>query len=310
MSMLKHVLAFFAFLALSLAPVYADEGYIPYFPDFLEPDGIKYAVGQKVSELRFESPPFNNAERYLFKTARYQMFTGDNEANQQGFSIVLPETLMSSWSFRGAYIVYTEPLESKNLIPANGEEKEEVSKDGESRTFLRQFPADREWLINNFFNSEDKDYIAGKNNWALSGDYQLQQTSLGYYWGLFIPLGKKHRLLKAGFGLNAAYLNANITLYLCEKYISSDGNGYGNEGHGDCVGKKEIDSSSINTFLIGNVIHITFWERFSENSIWRIFSQTIASIRSINYKLKNHKNSLNIDLQAEQLEFISYTYRF
>ena len=69
---------------------------------------------------------------------------------------------MSSWSFRGAYIVYTEPLESKNLIPANGEEKEEVSKDGESRTFLRQFPADREWLINNFFNSEDKDYISGK----------------------------------------------------------------------------------------------------------------------------------------------------
>ena len=84
----------------------------------------------------------------------------------------------------------------------------------------------------------------------------------------------------------------------------------GNEGHGDCVGKKEIDSSSINTFLIGNVIHITFWERFSENSIWRIFSQTIASIRSINYKLKKHKNSLNIDLQSEQLEFFSYTYRF
>ena len=26
----------------SLAPVYADEGYIPYFPDFLEPDGIGF----------------------------------------------------------------------------------------------------------------------------------------------------------------------------------------------------------------------------------------------------------------------------
>ena len=42
MSMLKHVLAFFVFIVVSLAHVYADEGYIPYFPDFLEPDGIGF----------------------------------------------------------------------------------------------------------------------------------------------------------------------------------------------------------------------------------------------------------------------------
>ena len=40
--MLKYVFAFFAFILVSLAPVYADEGYIPYFPDFLEPDGIGF----------------------------------------------------------------------------------------------------------------------------------------------------------------------------------------------------------------------------------------------------------------------------
>ena len=42
MSMLKYVFAFFAFILVSLAPVSADEGYIPYFPDFLEPDGIGF----------------------------------------------------------------------------------------------------------------------------------------------------------------------------------------------------------------------------------------------------------------------------
>ncbi len=42
MSMLKYVLAFFVFFVVTLAPVYADEGYIPYFPDFLEPDGIGF----------------------------------------------------------------------------------------------------------------------------------------------------------------------------------------------------------------------------------------------------------------------------
>ena len=42
MKMLKHILAFLALILVSLAPVYADEGYIPYFPDFLEPDGIGF----------------------------------------------------------------------------------------------------------------------------------------------------------------------------------------------------------------------------------------------------------------------------
>ena len=39
---MKHLLVLFAFILVSLAPVYADEGYIPYFPDFLEPDGIGF----------------------------------------------------------------------------------------------------------------------------------------------------------------------------------------------------------------------------------------------------------------------------
>jgi len=40
--MLKYVFAFFAFILVSLAPLFADEGYIPYFPDFLEPQGIGF----------------------------------------------------------------------------------------------------------------------------------------------------------------------------------------------------------------------------------------------------------------------------
>ena len=40
--MLKYVLALLALVVVSLAPVYADEGYIPFFPDFLEPDGIGF----------------------------------------------------------------------------------------------------------------------------------------------------------------------------------------------------------------------------------------------------------------------------
>ena len=42
MSMLKYVFAFFAFVMVTLASLHADEGYIPFFPDFLEPDGIGF----------------------------------------------------------------------------------------------------------------------------------------------------------------------------------------------------------------------------------------------------------------------------
>ena len=35
MSMLKYVLRFYAFIVVSFASVYAEEGYISFFPDFL-----------------------------------------------------------------------------------------------------------------------------------------------------------------------------------------------------------------------------------------------------------------------------------
>ena len=49
MSMLKYVFAFFAFILVTLAPVFADEGYIPYFPDFLEPQGIGFRGPAEIS---------------------------------------------------------------------------------------------------------------------------------------------------------------------------------------------------------------------------------------------------------------------
>ena len=56
MGMLKHVLAFFAFIMVSLASVYADEGYIPYWPDFLEPDGITLRYAEYHLETEFAIP--------------------------------------------------------------------------------------------------------------------------------------------------------------------------------------------------------------------------------------------------------------
>ena len=51
MSMLKHVLALLALVVMSFAPVCADEGYIPYFPDFLEPDGFGYRGSATINTM-------------------------------------------------------------------------------------------------------------------------------------------------------------------------------------------------------------------------------------------------------------------
>jgi len=79
MKMLKHILAFLALILVSLAPVYADEGYIPYLPDFLEPDGIGYRGSATINTMHcwasyggpfYEDFPLpqkcNNVDQYTF----------------------------------------------------------------------------------------------------------------------------------------------------------------------------------------------------------------------------------------------------
>ena len=42
MKLVKYHIAIFSFILFSLTHLFAEEGYIPLFPDFLEPDGIGY----------------------------------------------------------------------------------------------------------------------------------------------------------------------------------------------------------------------------------------------------------------------------
>ena len=78
---------------------------------------------------------------------------------------------MNSYSFRGAFIEIAQKLKKNDLAPI-GEE---------NSTNFRQDEQSRNYLVNNFFNEEEKEYVLGKNNWALSADYDLTQTMLGYY---------------------------------------------------------------------------------------------------------------------------------
>ena len=93
MSMLKHVLTFFAFIMVSLAPMSADEGYIPFFPDFLEPDGIAIRDKSKATQdiLMTNIKPEYRIRRYFpprivndFENSQDKIYISSEKTGAQG----------------------------------------------------------------------------------------------------------------------------------------------------------------------------------------------------------------------------------
>ena len=126
---------------------------------------------------------------------------------------------------------------------------------------------------------------------------------------MFIPIGKNHRLLKIGIGPTIYYMNMSIKLNLCSQYKITPNLDDDHKNSGECVGKSEIDSSSINKFGISFNLHATLWERFTEDSIWKVVSGTTSTAENNDLKLKKH-NDLKLSASSATELFISYTYRF
>ena len=109
-------------------------------------------------------------------------------------SITLPETLMNSWSFRGAILEYQNETLVKDL-PPNGLNANLHA----TMTYWTHSSDKRTYIYNNFFNNSEKSFADTNSNWALSADILSSRILLGYYWGVFIPIGKYHRLIKIRF---------------------------------------------------------------------------------------------------------------
>jgi hypothetical protein len=209
---------------------------------------------------------------------------------------------MTSWSFRGALFEYEFPSESKDLPPVN---------DGIITGNNRQKSSDRTLLYNDFFNASDKAFADANPNWTLSADVTSSRIILGYYLGLFIPIGEYHRFIKVGLGMSVYYLDLLLKLNLCSQYKVTpipDAEDYGTY-KGECVGKTEIDSYSGNKFGISEAFYLTFWERRTKDSVWRIISTT-QGWGFFDVKLKNHSKDLGMRIGSQTNEFISFTYLF
>jgi hypothetical protein len=270
-------------------------------------DGIKFRMGILSNDTTFMLPwvedensiiKVNNTFSHLAATTMFPI------------AITLPETLMNSWSFRGAFLEYQPLTVAKDLVPYGTT----VTPD---TTYLRQLSSLRTSLYNNFFNASDQAFADANSNWALSADMTSSRIFLGYYWGVFIPAFEYHRFLKAGVGFGAFYADLSYKLNLCSQYKVTpkleDGEAASSGHGGECVGKTEIDSASSKGVGVAGITHVTLWERVTKDSSWKFFSAELGiniTDTADALKLKNHDKNLSVSIGSASVEYISYTYRF
>ena len=175
-------------------------------------------------------------------------------------ALELPETLMTSWSFRGGVLEFQSKTEVKDLVPIDADKSGRGT--GQER-YLRQKDEFRTSLYNDFFNASDKAFADANSKWALSADVTSSRVFFGHLWGVFIPIGDYHRFMKIGFGFGAFYSEFSYKLNLCSEYKLSITEARGGGKSGKCMGKTETDSASTKGFGVSSV----FWNVLR----WNIF---------------------------------------
>ena len=290
---MKYVLVLFAVMMVLVSTVYAeDDKWI---------DGIRFRYGQEWYET-YISIPLAGKDTDIIKTENtISKFT---PISQFPIAITLPEILMNSWSFRGAFLEYQNRTELKDLAPQASDNV--IHSD---TTNWRQKSDERTYIYNNLFTASAKTFADANSNWSLSADTVSSRFLFGYNWGLFIPVGENNRFLKFGLGPAIYSLNFSMKLNLCSEYKITPSPGKSDGHSSECVGKREIDSSSIDKVAFTTSVVVTLWERFTKDSVWRILSQS-AGDADFNVKLKNNSIDLGIKFRTAITEIISYTYRF
>ena len=166
---LKSLLLSLCGLILTALPVQAEEGkwidgirfrYVTNSPDDCKaptpvscsknPIGIymPWKIEDRISPYFSDAP--RNAAAIAVKNIEKPLFL---------FALELPETLMTSWLFRGALLEFEFPTELKDLRP---------SRDDSYKTSL----------YNDFFNASDKAFADANSNWALSADINTSGYAL------------------------------------------------------------------------------------------------------------------------------------
>ena len=310
MSMFKQIFAFLCIILVSLSTVQSQEEVSLSTVQSQEDkwiDGIRFQLGNYTLDPRIEK---KNGEQ-LINRMDGELYNHTKE-DMIPITIAFTETLMNSWSNRGPFMEFFNKQSIDESAPV----------DEYHGGYWRQNKGYRDYLIDEFFNDDDKNFISGKDKWALSLDGTISQITFGYNWGVFIPAFGNHRFFNIMGGFSISKVDASLKLNLCEVYkiIVIDENRSPPKKDGICVGKYEIDTASINKFYIHPSSKIILWQRITKNSLWKL--ATMGSIHTFEMgnktfpssssliNFKKHPNKLYFNPELFYSEFISYTYRF
>ena len=288
-------------------------------------DGIKFRYSTVYSQDIFE---IDDEQITSFNSNINTEYTGTFVGKQKfPITIVLPETLMSSWLFRQAYFDFSIGDEINDIPPVPDQsissQLDSAFNDSRTTIHLRQKSGTRDYLKENFL---PKYFSASQisnlpENWAITHDVKRSALAYGYLWGFFIPLGEMHRIFKIGLGFGIAILDNDIKIRFCDSYDvavktekdSQNKEKLANSHEGKCNNPNNLENIAYKEIIGSSGVHITFWERISKDSIWQIISLDYTQIISF-YKddklktLDGKYAQFNTGLVG--VDIITYTYRF
>ena len=286
-----------------------------YDDDWIDGITFKLTINESKVEFRYRLTEGSKKRQVLGSSGgKYQPAHLSRTTYGFPIAIELKENLMNSWSYRQAYFDWTFNTEYNDMYPnSSAAEIIEGSSNQDTRTvYLRQPEQTRTALLNSFFNSSDKDFTNANPNWALSADLKYSTLIIGYSLGVFYPAyNGSHRWMKVGIGISVFAAQMKVDYNLCSRYEIEV-----SEGSGGCVGKHKIDQ--LETQVVGPAlnINITFWERKTKDSIWRIgtgdlgYTILTEDREKSAFSLEKHDNYLIPNIEFSSNSIISYTSRF
>ena len=129
----------------------------------------------------------------------------------------LDENLLSNWAY-GEAVVDFAPMRRENLPPKLKEEYDYGTIINENTT---DFDLDSSKTKITEFRSAYPEYatqIDNATNPAISADYDVKLYTVGYNWGIFLPISERHRIFTLGMGVGLSYSDGVLIMNLCDPY--------------------------------------------------------------------------------------------
>lgn len=267
---MKHLLVLFAFILVSLAPVNADEGYIPYFPDFLEPDGIGFRGPAEISNQACWSTSAV-ACKDVYNTPAGVPWS-DAYTNVRSSPITV--------EYRKDYfykrLLYFQSSLNIDNIMANRAIKYHTGNIS-NYTSVQISDVGSGSIIDEMLTSEEKSKLSTLDS-SRFFDIKTESTFLAYGYGIGLDLW----IFEFSKGIFLMYHDTNVTFRTCKAHSFGGSSGSERDFPTKCQFNPEdiinIDKQNYRGFAFGE--QSTFSTVFYDKDNWRIsmeFSQFIFS---------------------------------